>query len=130
MGSSRAPGTETWEYRGTASPQVLRSVRRRLGSFVRKCGGPPADEVVLASWEAMGNVFHHAYHGYTGPIEVSASVQDGVLVVTISDDGQWEAPGVTGAGGRGFTLIHKLADGVNLTSTEEGTTVTLTWPLH
>jgi anti-sigma regulatory factor (Ser/Thr protein kinase) len=126
-------GSDGWRYRGTISPRTLPGLRRHLMSWLRRCAGEEvgrqADDVVLACWEAMANVLDHAYRGRPGQIDVRARIDDDVLIVTIADQGRWEALEERQADrGRGLRLIQALVDGLDLRSTDDGTVVTLTWP--
>jgi anti-anti-sigma factor len=60
-------------------------------------------------------------------VHVSASVDlDGVLTVTVRDEGSWRPPDRDpGDRGRGLLIMRQLVDGVTLEE-EHGTTVTLT----
>ena len=123
--------SRSWNYRGPVSALTLPGVRRDLHAWVCRTGGEGlADSVVLACWEAMANVLDHAYRDYSGPIDIRAEAQAKVLKVTIADHGQWKPPREHSGEGRGLRLVQALADGVNMTSTDEGTTVVLTWPLR
>lgn len=126
-------GSDGWRYRGTISLRTLPGLRRHLMSWLRRCAGDEvgrqADDVVLACWEAMANVLDHAYRGRPGQIDVRARIDDEVLVITIADQGRWEAPEERQADrGRGLRLIQALVDGLDMRSTDDGTVITLTWP--
>ena len=70
----------------------------------------------------------HAYGGRPGQIDVRARIDDQVLIITIADEGSWQALEEKGGRGRGLRLIQALVDGLDLRSTDDGTVMTLTWP--
>ncbi len=83
--------------------------------------------VMVAVGEAAANAAEHAYRdAEPGPMHVSAAVDlDGVLTVTVRDEGSWRPPDRDpGSRGRGLLIMRQLVDGVVLQG-EGGTTVTL-----
>ena len=84
--------------------------------------------VMAAVGEACANAAEHAYRGSEpGPMSVRAHVDaDGVLTVSVHDDGTWRPPDRDpGDRGRGLLIMRQLVDGVSLDD-RDGTTVTLT----
>lgn len=130
--TSTVSGVAAWSYRGDATSEGLTSVRRRFASWVEQtgCEGVMAVDVVVATYEAMANVVDHAYLDSTGPILMHSDVRDGTLTVTVADHGRWQPPGRYTGRGRGLKLIQAIADAVNLTSTDDGTTVVMCWKLN
>ncbi|WIX76693.1 ATP-binding protein [Amycolatopsis carbonis] len=50
------------------------------------------------------------------------------VTVTVTDHGQWRPqPAPDPRRGRGLPLIHLLADHAEITPTDHGTTITMTW---
>jgi anti-anti-sigma factor len=83
--------------------------------------------VMVAVGEACANAAEHAYRGTDpGPMHVRAAVDvDGVLTVTVRDEGTWRPPDRDpGDRGRGLLIMRQLVDGVVLEE-QGGTTVTL-----
>ncbi len=113
--------------RVVADPRRLRDVRRALREWLDGHGYPTSrrDDVVIATMEAVSNAVEHAY-GLDGEstVVVEAVVGDG-LVVSVRDGGRWVNPLRRPERGRGLMLMQALADGVDRTSTERGTIVTL-----
>src|SRR5829696_3608693 len=114
----------------TAVPAALPGVRRRLGSWLTGLGMGEQDRVgvMAAVGEACANAAEHAYRGSEpGPMSVRAHVDsDGVLTVSVHDDGTWRPPDRDpGDRGRGLLIMRQLVDGVSLDD-RDGTTVTLT----
>jgi anti-anti-sigma factor len=113
----------------TADPAALPGVRRRLNSWLTGLGMGEQDRVgvLVAVGEACANAAEHAYRGSEpGPMSVAAGVDvDGVLTVTVRDQGTWRPPNRDpGDRGRGLLIMRQLVDGVVLEE-EQGTTVTL-----
>jgi anti-sigma regulatory factor (Ser/Thr protein kinase) len=118
-----------------ADPAALPGVRRRLNSWLTTLGMGEQDRVgvMVAVGEACANAAEHAYRGAEpGPMSVSARVDvDGVLTVTVRDEGTWRPPNRDpGDRGRGLLIMRQLVDGVALVEEEKGTTVTLTLRLR
>jgi anti-anti-sigma factor len=115
-----------------AVPAALPGVRRRLGSWLEGLGMGEQDRVsvMVAVGEACANAAEHAYRGTEpGPMSVAAQVDlDGVLTVTVRDEGSWRPPDRDpGDRGRGLLIMRQLVDGVVL---EEGTGTTVTLSLR
>jgi serine phosphatase RsbU (regulator of sigma subunit)/anti-sigma regulatory factor (Ser/Thr protein kinase) len=118
-----------------ADPAALPGVRRRLNSWLTTLGMGEQDRVgvMVAVGEACANAAEHAYRGSEpGPMSVSARVDvDGVLTVTVRDEGTWRPPSRDpGDRGRGLLIMRQLVDGVVLEEEEKGTTVTLSLRLR
>ncbi|MDT0275278.1 SpoIIE family protein phosphatase [Blastococcus goldschmidtiae] len=117
-----------------AVPASLPGVRRRLSAWLTELGMGENDRVgvMAAVGEACANAAEHAYRGTEpGPMSVRAEVDaDGVLSVTIHDDGTWRAPDRDpGDRGRGLLIMRQLVDSVSLDD-RNGTTVTLSMRLR
>jgi serine phosphatase RsbU (regulator of sigma subunit)/anti-sigma regulatory factor (Ser/Thr protein kinase)/anti-anti-sigma regulatory factor len=113
-----------------ATPAVLPGIRRQLGAWLTGLGMGEQDRVgvMVAVGEACANAAEHAYRGAEpGPMSVSARVDvDGVLTVTVRDEGSWRPPDRDpGDRGRGLLIMRQLVDTVRLDERAEGTTVTL-----
>jgi anti-anti-sigma factor len=117
-----------------AVPSSLPLVRRRLGGWLAGLGMGEQDRVgvMVAAGEACANAAEHAYRGTdAGPVHVRAAVDvDGMLTVTVKDEGAWRPPDRDpGDRGRGLLIMRQLVDGVSLEE-EHGTTVTLSLRLR
>src|SRR4051794_19685467 len=113
-----------------ATPAALPGVRRRLGAWLANLGMGEQDRVgvMVAVGEACANAAEHAYQGTEpGPMSVSAHVDvDGVLTVTVRDEGHWRPPDRDpGDRGRGLLIMRQLVDTVTFDEQPRGTTVTL-----
>jgi anti-anti-sigma factor len=113
-----------------ATPAELPGIRRRLGAWLTALGMGEQDRVgvMVAVGEACANAAEHAYRGAEpGPMSVTAAVDvDGLLTVTVRDQGTWRPPDRDpGDRGRGLLIMRQLVDGVVLEEEDRGTTVTL-----
>jgi anti-anti-sigma factor len=131
------PGTAQEPFRLDllAVPSALPGVRRRLGAWLAGLGMSEQDRVgvMVAAGEACANAAEHAYRGAApGPMSVAAHVDvDGVLTVSVRDEGTWRPPDRDpGDRGRGLLIMRQLVDGVVLEEAERGTTVTLSLRLR
>ncbi len=73
-----------------ATPHAVPKARHLLIEFARRyCPEAPdiVEAVGLTVTEAVANVVRHAYPDHAGIVELSATVEDESLVVTISDHG-------------------------------------------
>ncbi|MGY1706004.1 SpoIIE family protein phosphatase [Geodermatophilus sp. SYSU D00697] len=117
-----------------AVPSSLPAVRRQLSAWLAGLGMGEQDRVgvMVAVGEACANAAEHAYRGTEpGRMYVTAAVDvDGLLTVTIRDQGRWRPPDRDpGDRGRGLLIMRQLVDGVVLQG-EHGTTVTLSMRLR
>jgi anti-anti-sigma factor len=125
----RADALEPLRVELPAVPPSLPVVRRRLSAWLTGLGMGEQDRVgvMVAVGEACANAAEHAYRGQeSGPMRVRAEVDvDGVLTVSVGDDGAWRPPDRDpGDRGRGLLIMRQLVDAVSLQE-DHGTTVTL-----
>ena len=125
---------ESLRIHQTAVPQALPGIRRRLNAWLIELGMNEQDRVgvMVAAGEACANAAEHAYRGLEpGPMSVTAAVDvDGVLTVTVHDQGTWRPPDRDpGDRGRGLLIMRQLVDGVTLVE-DHGTTVRLSFRLR
>lgn len=111
-----------------AEPASLALVRRQLRSWLAMTGADDelCADVLLAVGEAATNAAEHAPDGTgrTVQITVAARLTGDTLRFTVSDNGSWKTPAVSnGHRGHGIRLMNALVDGVDVTTTAEGTTV-------
>jgi serine/threonine-protein kinase RsbW len=116
-----------------ADPGRLTALRHALSNWAERVGLDLADReaLTLASYEAMANAVEHAYAGrLQGIIELRAVSEAGRVVVTVTDYGRWRTPPAdVGTRGRGLTLIRGLTPDSAISSSDQGTTVSMSWPL-
>ncbi|WP_448628074.1 SpoIIE family protein phosphatase [Geodermatophilus sp. URMC 64] len=113
-----------------AVPASLPGVRRRLGGWLADLGMGEQDRVgvMVAVGEACANAVEHAYRGQEpGRMYLRAGVDvDGVLTVSVRDEGTWRPPDRDpGDRGRGLLIMRQMVDRVVLQEEQHGTTVTL-----
>ncbi len=109
------------------SVPVARHATARLASEV----GANDLDVKIAVSEAVGNVVVHAYRdGRHGTIEITASLEDGKLVITISDQGVGMSPHPDSPGlGFGLPLIGHVVDDLHVEAGPEGTCMIMEFAL-
>jgi anti-sigma regulatory factor (Ser/Thr protein kinase) len=116
-----------------ATPRRLSEVRHRLAAWLRAndIGEPLADDIVLVVNEACSNSVEHAYRGKDpGRMRVEAEVRDGDVRICVTDSGSWKTPPTDpGTRGRGLLLIRKVSDQVDVTGTDDGTSVVMSFRL-
>ena len=124
----RAEGlSETLVARFPADVESIPVMRRLLGRWLDEAGATQADveDLMLASAEAAANAIEHAYGLESGVVEVRAWIsREGPVKVAVRDFGNWRPPRGTHRG-RGLMLMEGLADGVEITRSDEGTTIEL-----
>ncbi len=105
------------------------SKARRAVSEVASAVGAPEVDVKIAVSEAVGNAVVHAFRERRpGTIVIRAKRERSRLVVTVSDDGEGMRPHLDSPGlGLGISLISKVAEDVHFDSSENGTTVTMSF---
>jgi anti-sigma regulatory factor (Ser/Thr protein kinase) len=101
-------------------------MRRLLARWLDEAGATRADvdDLSLACAEAAANAIEHAYGLAPGVIELRASPSNGGVKIAIRDFGNWRAPRGKHRG-RGLQLMEGLTDGVEVSRSEQGTTVEL-----
>jgi hypothetical protein len=83
----------------------------------------------VLSRDGLGPMRRFRGHG-EGPVELYACRLDDVVTVTIVDHGQWRTPPADpGFRGRGLDLVRGLSNQADVTRSDHGTTVTMTWLL-
>ena len=106
-----------------SDPAEVAPVRHQIEAFCRQAEfeAKAAEEIGLCVNEALANVIFHAYRGESGhPIEVTATLCEGNLAITIRDWGTGVTPGPGPAmkfdplqpGGLGLICLGRLMDRV------------------
>ncbi len=121
------PVTESLSRALPAVPATVTALRSEVAAFVTAAGlgEPLLSGVKLAVSEAVTNAVMHAYAGADQPGEVRllACVEDGVVHVTISDDGCGMVPRLDSPGlGVGLPFIANAADSLDIGHTSAGGT--------
>lgn len=119
-----------------ALPEALRNLRHTLTSWALEVGitQDRAQDIALASYEALANVADHAYRGDgSGLVDLDAIRHPDRVQVVITDHGKWQPPvhdpSPVSLRGRGLMLLRASADEADITAGDDGTVVTLTWDL-
>jgi anti-sigma regulatory factor (Ser/Thr protein kinase)/putative methionine-R-sulfoxide reductase with GAF domain len=110
-----------------AEVQSIPLMRRLLGRWLDEVGATraDADDLALASAEAAANAIEHAYGLAPGVVEMRAwTSQESLVKVAIRDFGNWRAPRGLHRG-RGLQLMEGLTDEVEVTRSDQGTTIEL-----
>lgn len=113
-----------------AEPYHLATMRNELRQWLALAGVDAADcaDALLAVGEAASNAAEHAVVGVAHEVRLSihASVGDGRLRFMVSDNGRWKpARDFPGDRGHGIELINALVDAADVTTGENGTTVSM-----
>jgi anti-sigma regulatory factor (Ser/Thr protein kinase) len=111
----------------STDPTRLRDIRRDLARWLRRVGATTEDVEVaqMACHEACSNAIEHGYAFGEGTFTIDGEVEDGKVVLEVTDRGAWiERPdGGLPHRGRGLPLIEALMDAVELSHDNGGTTV-------
>jgi serine/threonine-protein kinase RsbW len=118
-----------------AEADLIAPVRRTLTHWAAAIGMATerAQDLALATYEAMANVVTHAYPGRTGVFELHATYhsEPRQVTITVVDHGQWRPAHGPGAGprtgGRGLPLIRALTQDTTITTDATGTSIRMCW---
>jgi GAF domain-containing protein/anti-sigma regulatory factor (Ser/Thr protein kinase) len=117
---------ERLELTLAAEPGSLATMRRGLQNWLRRRGVDEqiAYDVLVAAGEAGANAIEHAYGPGGAEFRFAAELVDGVLTITVWDQGRWR-PARGAHRGRGIGMMQQLMDDVKVHSDEGGTSVTM-----
>ncbi len=108
----------------TAVPACVPVLRHAIADHAGRegVGEPLLSSVKLAVSEAVTNAVLHAYAGgEPGPVRVDAWIEDGRLLVEVSDDGDGMMPRLDSPGlGVGLPFIADTADALEISSSPRG----------
>jgi stage II sporulation protein AB (anti-sigma F factor) len=116
-------------------PRFAATARKALKNFggVNAVAAPDLENLVFALGEAIANAIQHAHTSEA--IEIRADAGGDSIVVTVTDrgrgipvlpDGPVSFPSIFAEGGRGFAIMQRCTDVLDVTSTPgTGTVVTL-----
>lgn len=132
MGSGEAEAARGELLFGSVlSREGLGPMRRLLKGWATNEGLDPdtVQAIVLSGYEALANSVEHGYRAHgQGTVELYACHEDGVVIVTVVDHGQWRPPPADrGDRGRGLDLVRGLSTHAEVSRSDQGTTVTMTW---
>ncbi len=114
-------------------PSCLAAIRARLRQWMPAAGidAQAGADILLAVGEATANAYEHAPAGRgegQAPvqIDITARMVGATLEVTVTDTGSWRPPRQDpGTRGHGIAFMHALMDEATISTTEHGTTVTM-----
>ena len=116
-----------------ADPRRLSDIRHRLAEWLsaNDIGEPLADDIVLVANEASSNCVEHAYRGREpGRMRIEAEIRDGNVRICVVDSGSWKTPpDDPGTRGRGLLLMRTVSDQVDVSGTDDGTSVEMSFRL-
>ncbi|HZX38959.1 MAG TPA: ATP-binding protein [Streptomyces sp.] len=138
----------TVELRFSAQPEHVRTARLVAAAVARRAGVDEAvlDEVRLAVGEACSRaVGLHRSYGITAPVQVALSEEEKAFSIEVRDEvpgagaeGSTAVPGVRngtdedadseGEDEMGLAVISGLVDDVEVSSSEEGGVIRMSWP--
>jgi len=120
--------SEAFRFTFSAIPMAVPMVRRSLDRFAARLGIDDDRRFALltATGEAIANAVEHAYHGTPGLVRLAAEASNGMLVVTIEDEGKWKPAQRREERGRGLPLMRALMDAVEIRTHQDRTEVRLT----
>jgi anti-sigma regulatory factor (Ser/Thr protein kinase) len=127
---ARPSGIAELELQLPSEPGSVSVARSAAGDLAGRVGASESD-VRLAVSEAVTNAILHAFRGRDpGDVLMSARVDRGRLIVAVGDNGTGMRPNLESTGlGLGISLITKLATDVRFDSSDNGTTVSMSFPL-
>jgi anti-sigma regulatory factor (Ser/Thr protein kinase) len=111
-----------------ARPSSVTEARHAVTRLARAVGASEP-EVALGVSEAVGNAVLHAFRDEEpGSIRVRATPERGALIVLVVDNGSGMAPNLGSRGlGFGIPLITQVARDVHFDSSEQGTSVSMSF---
>ncbi|SNR40241.1 ATP-binding protein [Blastococcus mobilis] len=124
---SRPGPTTKWRLPSTASS--IPALRRRLRAWLEAAGLDEEHtyDVLLAACEAATNAFEHAQDPTQPYFDVTASIDEHQVCISVRDYGQWRERIPSMDRGRGSTLMSVTGE-ITATPSAEGTTVIITSP--
>ena len=108
-------------------PRELAPVRTELRAWLRAIGVPGeiAEDVVLASGEALANAIEHAHPEPGGAIDLRAWTDGATVTLRVVDDGAWSPAESDPSRGNGLAIMRALMDQVIIDTDSGGTRVQL-----
>jgi anti-sigma regulatory factor (Ser/Thr protein kinase) len=117
-----------------AEAAMVPYVRASITTLATDLAEDDLDRIRLAVTEACANVVRHAYPDDPGVLEVDACLGPSTVVIDVCDagigTGEGRARAERGEGGLGLPLIGMLADRVEISSHDPGTSVRMIVELH
>ena len=126
LARGRMPNTN-FRYTFAATPSALAPLRARLREWL--CDLPLSTDAmqaaVLGVSEAAANSIEHGLRFDVRGIVtvVGIASEDGVVELTVGDDGSWREPRQVDDRGYGLRIIHAVMDDVGIETRPNGTVV-------
>lgn len=119
------------ELRLPAVPGSVPTARHAAARLASEVGADELD-VKIAVSEAVGNVVVHAYRdGNPQDVVLEGSVEDGKLMLVVTDSGVGMSPHPDSPGlGFGLSLIGKVTDDLHVEADGRGTRVSMAFRLE
>jgi anti-sigma regulatory factor (Ser/Thr protein kinase) len=115
---------EVLDLRLPARADVLADVRHYVRRWLRDRGVSRSHitEITMAVSEACANAVEHAYSPAPAQFELTAVKDGDEVTIVVADAGHWRPPRGHNRG-RGLTIIEAAMDGLEVTSTDQGTRI-------
>lgn len=122
---------DSWHLTLPADPKQLQILRRVLERWLgaRSVSKERIGDVLAGTGEAMANAVQHAYGPSGGAVELEAEWLGDRIVIRIHDNGRWR-PSRDPERGRGLPIMEALSDDVQVSRTEDGTSIELRWDVE
>ena len=88
-------------------------------------GRAEAEDLLLAAWEICANAIEHAANPFEDTVRLRASLDDSRIRIVVDDSGRFVRVEARPDRGLGLRLAEHLSSAMDITMTEEGTTVAL-----
>jgi serine phosphatase RsbU (regulator of sigma subunit) len=121
-----------FSLRFPAEPRALAPMRGSLRSWLEGHGAREEDifDILVAVNEACSNAVEHPLGGAAYEVALDAELVDGHVSIVVRDQGRWRPAGPRGDRGRGLDFMSALMEEVDISRSDDGTTVHLTRRLH
>jgi serine/threonine-protein kinase RsbW len=122
----RVSGAPLFSRSFLASPAELAPLRRSLRAWLGRIrlGAEATHGAILAVSEAAANAVEHGYESDgIGIVTVMARLDDGLLRVSIRDEGRWRERRARDGRGRGLRIIEAIVDDVTIDRSNGATVV-------
>jgi len=119
---------DRWDLTLPADPKQLQILRRVLERWLgaRPVSRERIGDVLAGTGEAAANAIQHAYGPSGGAVEMEAEWLGDRIVIRIRDSGRWRPPRDPDRG-RGIPIMEALSDEVQVSRSEDGTSIELRW---
>ena len=84
-----------------------------------------AEDVLLAAWETCANAIEHAESPFEDTVRIRATLDDSSVRIVVEDSGRFVQLQARPDRGLGLRLAEQLSSAMDITMTQEGTTVAL-----